>query len=133
MNIDTCQKLKFTLFDHQKTSVSEIQFRFERSMKPTATKYLSIVAMLFFLLLFLFPGNVFCQKKFTVFYHFSDKDSSYNFQQLQLKTTFQNKETAAEYINKLPETLAIKGFAASSIDSILYDSLKAFVRIYGAK
>lgn len=99
-------------------------------MKPTATKYLSIVAMLFFLLLFLFPGNVFCQKKFTVFYHFSDKDSSYNFQQLQLKTTFQNKETAAEYINKLPETLAIKGFAASSIDSVLYDSMEAFVRIY---
>ena len=99
-------------------------------MKPTATKYLSIVAMLFFLLLFLFPGNVFCQKKFTVFYHFSDKDSSYNFQQLQLKTTFQNKEAAAEYINKLPETLAIKGFAASSIDSVLYDSMEAFVRIY---
>lgn len=99
-------------------------------MKPTATKYLSIVAMLFFLLLFLFPGNVFCQKKFTVFYHFSDKDSSYNFQQLQLKTTFQNKETAAEYINNLPETLAIKGFAASSIDSVLYDSMEAFVRIY---
>jgi outer membrane protein assembly factor BamA len=110
--------------------VSEIQFRFERSMKPTATKYLGIVAMLFFLLLFFFPQNVYCQKKFILFYRFSDKDSSYNFQQLQLKTTFENKETATDYINKLPETLAIRGFAASSIDSVLYDSLKAFVRIY---
>ncbi|HXR83886.1 MAG TPA: BamA/TamA family outer membrane protein [Hanamia sp.] len=71
-----------------------------------------------------------CQKKFTVFFHFSDKDSSYHFQQLDLKSNFENKEAAVEYINKLPQTLLSKGFATASVDSVFYDSLKAIVTIY---
>ena len=110
--------------------VQEIQFRFEKSMKPTAKKYLSKILLLFFLILLLFQQNVLCQKKFTVFFHFSDKDSSYHFQQLDLKSNFENKEAAVEYINKLPQTLLSKGFATASVDSVFYDSLKAIVTIY---
>jgi outer membrane protein assembly factor BamA len=120
-------------FDLRKSLIREIQFRFEKSMKPTVTKYVSKVVLLFFLIQFLFQQNVFCQKNFSVFYHFSDKDTSYNFQHLDLKTSFENKEIAEEYMNKLPQTLLAKGFAAASVDSVFYDSLKAFVTIYLGK
>ncbi len=102
-------------------------------MKPAASKYVSKIYLLFFLLLFFIPQNIFCQTKFSLLYHFSDKDSSYPTQQTDLKTSFENKGAAEEYINKLPETLLGKGFAASSIDSVLYDSSKAFVTVYLGK
>lgn len=84
----------------------------------------------FFLLIFLLPGNIFCQKKYEVQYILSGKDTSYKIQQFDLKTVFETKSLAEIYISKLPLVILSKGFPASSLDSIFYDSARARVKIY---
>lgn len=76
------------------------------------------------------PENVFCQKKYEVQYILSGKDTLYKLQQFDLKTTFETKSAAQLYINKLPETILNKGFLATSVDSVFYDSVFAKVKIY---
>lgn len=75
-------------------------------------------------------GNVFCQKKYEVRYILSGKDTLYKIQQFDLKTAFETKSAAQNYINKLPETILNKGFLAASVDSVFYDSVFARVKIY---
>ncbi|HET7116787.1 MAG TPA: hypothetical protein VFI29_09865 [Hanamia sp.] len=99
-------------------------------MKPAIAKYLSKIFLLIFLMICLIPGNVFCQKKYEVRYILSGKDSSYKIQQLGLKTIFETKSQAEIYINKLPAVILSKGFPASSLDSVFYDSAHATVKIY---
>jgi outer membrane protein assembly factor BamA len=99
-------------------------------MKPAIPKYLRRIPMLIFLMIFLFSATVFSQKKYNVHYILSGKDSSYNIQQLDLKTVFEIRETAETFINKLSQTLFSKGFAAASIDSVFYDSTEAKAKIY---
>ncbi|MEO6838921.1 MAG: hypothetical protein ABI261_05430 [Ginsengibacter sp.] len=95
-------------------------------MKPAIAKYMGK----FFLLIFLLPGNIFCQKKYEVQYILSGKDTSYKIQQFDLKTVFETKSLAEIYISKLPLVILSKGFPASSLDSIFYDSARARVKIY---
>lgn len=83
-----------------------------------------------FLIICLSPANVFCQKKYEIRYFFSGKDTLYNIEQLGLKTIFENKDQAKIYINKLPVIILNKGFPASSLDSVFYDSAQARVKIY---
>lgn len=78
----------------------------------------------------LFTENVFCQKKYEVRYILSGKDTLYKIQQFDLKTIFETKSAAQNYINKLPETILNKGFLAASVDSVFYDSAFARVKIY---
>ena len=99
-------------------------------MKPAIPKYLRRIPMLIFLMIFLFSATVFSQKKYSVRYILSGKDSSYNIQQLDLKTVFESKEDAETFINKLPQILFTKGFVAASVDSFFFDSAKAKVKIY---
>lgn len=49
---------------------------------------------------------------------------------LNLKSKFPNRETATQYINRLPSVLLAKGYLAASIDSVQYDSTKAVVLLY---
>ena len=99
-------------------------------MKPLIAKYLGKVLLLIFLLICLLPGNVFCQKKYEVQYILSGKDTSYQIKQLDLKNVFDSKSLAEIYINKLPAVIMSKGFPASSLDSVFYDSAQARVKIY---
>lgn len=99
-------------------------------MKPKGTTYLSSILLLVFIMLVLIPNSVFCQKTYTLHYKIADKDSSNKMEQAPLTTLFETKEDAALYINKLPETLLNKGFPTASIDSVLYDSTFAIVKIY---
>jgi outer membrane protein assembly factor BamA len=99
-------------------------------MKPTANKYLSSVLSLILFIVFFFPEVSFCQKKYPVTYSLEGKDSLYILQQLNLKTDFSEKENAIKYINALPALLFRKGFAAASVDSVFYDSTRAFVKLY---
>lgn len=99
-------------------------------MKPTETKYQSSFYMLVFFMLIFFSNNIFCQKIYTLNYQIAGKDSSNKIQQLGLKTLFESKDDATLYINKLPATLLSKGFPAASVDSVLYDSASAIVKIY---
>lgn len=99
-------------------------------MKPAIPKYLLHIPLLIFLMIFLFSATVFSQKKYNIQYILPGKDTSYNFQQLDLKTVFENKKAAEVFIHKLPQILFSKGFPAASVDSIFYDSTEAKAKIY---
>jgi outer membrane protein assembly factor BamA len=99
-------------------------------MKPATTKYLSYIAALVLLFLFVNPHGSFCQKKYTVTYAASGKDTSVNFQQLKPETDFDNKQAAQKYINELPVSLLNKGFPVASVDLVTYDSSQAKVKLY---
>ena len=99
-------------------------------MKVATIKYPGRVLFLIVTVIFLFAPNLSAQKKYTVTYIFSGKDTLYNQQQLGLKTSFEGKESAEVYLNTLPETLVSKGFPAASIDSVSYDSTRATVNLY---
>jgi outer membrane protein assembly factor BamA len=99
-------------------------------MKPATTKYLSYIAALVLLFLFVNPHGSFCQKKYTVTYAASGKDTSVNFQQLKPETDFENKQAAQKYINELPVSLLNKGFPVASVDLVTYDSSQAKVKLY---
>ncbi|MEO7834375.1 MAG: hypothetical protein ABIR50_03580, partial [Ginsengibacter sp.] len=99
-------------------------------MKPAIPKYLRRIPLLISLMIFLFSATVFSQKKYNVQYILSGKDTSYNIEQLDLKTVFISKETAETFINKLPQDLFSKGFPAASVDSVFYDSREAKAKIY---
>jgi outer membrane protein assembly factor BamA len=60
----------------------------------------------------------------------ADGDSVFNQQNLGLQTSFKNKGACIDYIYHIPSLLQAKGFATASIDSIRYDSLQAFIKLY---
>lgn len=99
-------------------------------MKPTCEKKMSNAFSLIFFILFFISNNSFCQKNYTVNYSFSGKDTLYNLQQLGLKTTFNEKESAEKFIATIPGMLSEKGFPAASVDSVFYDSAFAKVDLY---
>ena len=87
-----------------------------------------------FLMIFLFPFVAFSQKTYTVQYIAAGKDTSSQIQQFNFKTIFDRRESAETYINKLPQMLLSRGFPTASVDSVLYDSTIAKVKLYiGAK
>ena len=99
-------------------------------MKAVKGKYFIRIFFLFCMLIFLFNANVFSQKKYTLHYVLSGKDTSYALEKLGIKSSFDGKELAAVYLNALPATLLAKGFPAASIDSVFYDSTDAKVKVY---
>ena len=99
-------------------------------MTSLKTKYFIKSIILFPLLLFLFVSNIFCQKKYTVQYLLTGKDTSYKIQKPELKTIFDDAEAASTYVNTLPGILLSKGFPAASVDSVKYDSTFAVAQLY---
>jgi outer membrane protein assembly factor BamA len=79
---------------------------------------------------FIFLNNTFCQKKYTVQYILSGKDTSYNVQQTGLKNSFTSKEVASVYLMALPSMLTARGFPGASVDSVRYDSTSATVLLF---
>jgi outer membrane protein assembly factor BamA len=61
---------------------------------------------------------------------YTDKDSSFNYQRLDLQSSFANQPQCADYIKKIPALLALKGWAAASIDSLSYDSSLATIYLW---
>jgi outer membrane protein assembly factor BamA len=99
-------------------------------MKPFTLKYVSKIFRLLLLMIFIFSNNTFCQKKYTVYYVLSGKDTSYNIPQTGLKNNFASKEEASVYLTSLPVMLAAKGFPGASVDSVRYDSTSARVQLF---
>jgi outer membrane protein assembly factor BamA len=59
-----------------------------------------------------------------------DRDSLFNQQNLNLTSSFRNRSTCLQYIGQLPQLLQTRGFAGASVDSLLYDSIRATVNLY---
>ncbi|MEO6219769.1 MAG: BamA/TamA family outer membrane protein [Ginsengibacter sp.] len=93
-------------------------------------KYFSRFIIIFQLFLFLFSTRVFCQKKYNVEYLLPGKDTSYKITKPELKTIFDDEESAAAYITSLSGILISKGFPAASVDSVKYDSTFAIAQLY---
>jgi outer membrane protein assembly factor BamA len=91
---------------------------------------MSRILALILLIIFFFSNDGFCQKKYSINYILSGKDTSNKLQALDLKTSFDGKEMASFYIRSLPATLLGKGFPTASVDSVLYDSTRAHVALY---
>jgi len=91
------------------------------NMKSPTLKYFARVVFLIPTVVFLFTSNIYCQKKYTLYYILAGKDTSYKLQQLGLTTSFDAKEFAVVYVSALRGTLLTKGFPAGSVDSVLYD------------
>ena len=70
------------------------------------------------------------QQRYPLHYHFVDKDSSFAPEQLGLVKDFNNMTLCLEYTNRLPSLLQSKGYIASSIDSLAFDSTAATVWLY---
>lgn len=59
-----------------------------------------------------------------------DKDSSFAIQPRLLKTIFANQPECMQYVDAIPALLKSRGYAAASVDSVLFDSLYADIFIY---
>lgn len=81
-----------------------------------------------FVILFLLPLLLQAQYRLQIIP--IDKDTGFIKQQLRLQTDFRNLVLCTEYINNLPALLQSKGYPASSVDSIRYDSLSAVMHLY---
>jgi outer membrane protein assembly factor BamA len=62
-----------------------------------------------------------------------DKDSAVLVNELGIQTSFSNRFSCVEYINKLPAYLQSKGYVTASIDSLQYDSLSAKLVLFTGK
>ena len=62
--------------------------------------------------------------------NYIDKDSSFQPQQLKLQTNFTAQIECDKYIKGLPANLISKGYAAVSIDNIIYKDSSAVIQLY---
>lgn len=91
-------------------------------------KYLTSI-----LIAVLFISPVFCQdtsNQYRLYIHYVDKDSSFTTRDLNLKTSFVNQPLCLDYINKLTQTLNLKGYLAASVDEIFFDSASARIDLF---
>jgi outer membrane protein assembly factor BamA len=52
---------------------------------------------------------------------------------LNLQSVFDNKTSCIQYVNRLPALLAIKGYAAASVDSLWEDSTVVYIKLFVGK
>jgi outer membrane protein assembly factor BamA len=96
-------------------------------MKRTTKLRLSGASVLFSLLLCLLFTNVSAQ--FSLRVQPIDKDSAF-VHSLKLQSSFRSKDQLNKYLDQLPGILQSKGYATSSIDSIILDSNNASINVY---
>ena len=87
-------------------------------------------AFLLFSALLVFSSGVSGQKKYSILYILTDKDSLYNDIPAVLKNTFNSQEDAISYVKNLPDILLAKGYPVASVDSVYYDSAYATLDLY---
>jgi len=52
---------------------------------------------------------------------------------LHLETVFDNKPSCFQYVNRLPALLAVKGYAAASVDSVWEDSSSVSIKVFAGE
>ncbi len=88
------------------------------------------IVFIFQLLLFCFLLNkTAAQNTCSLIVHPVDTDSS-SIAALQLTKDFPGKTSCIQYVNKLPALLAMKGFAAASVDSVWEDSTSVSIKLF---
>lgn len=105
-------------------------------MRATQGKYLYFnVSIISFCCLI--SANVSSQNNYHLIIHPAGKDTSLlqssklnTIQSLNIQTSFANKQLCTNYIFKLPAILTAKGYPATSIDSIFYDSISTHINLY---
>ncbi len=107
-------------------------------MKPPQKKYPCLLFNCFLIsaILCFSCTNIFSQNNYHLIIHLAGKDTmfskgaSQNLQSLNLQTVFSNKDLCTDYIFTLPETIAGKGYPASSVDSVFYDSSSTHIILF---
>jgi outer membrane protein assembly factor BamA len=84
----------------------------------------------FFLLGLCWSVPALAQSKYALNINFIDKDSAFRSDDLALTRYFDNQQLAEVYIQKLPATLASKGFPVASIDSVRFTDTCADLQVY---
>lgn len=70
------------------------------------------------------------QNKYTLIVKGADMDAAAIISKTGLQTGFISKNACAEYINKLPGALQVKGYVTASIDSLQYDAASARIVLF---
>lgn len=70
------------------------------------------------------------KSQYTLHYQPVDNDSANIINSLKLQTSFPGKDNCIAYVGKLPATLKSKGYPNASVDSVSYDSLRAYCVLY---
>lgn len=86
-----------------------------------------------FLAAIFFIASAYCQdtmSQYRLYIHFIDKDSSFNAGDLNLTTSFPQQLQCLDYINKLPQSLNLKGYLAASVDEVQFDSVVAKIDLF---
>jgi outer membrane protein assembly factor BamA len=84
----------------------------------------------FLLLIFCFLlGDANAQRNVKLIVHPVSTDSSF-INSLNLQTIFNDKTSAIQYVNRLPALLAIKSYAAASVDSVWEDSNSVSIKLF---
>lgn len=84
----------------------------------------------FLLLIFCFLLiNANAQRNFKLIVHPVSTDSA-GIVSLNLQSIFDNKTSCIQYVNRLPALLAIKGYAAASVDSLWEDSSSVSIKLF---
>ena len=86
--------------------------------------------LIFQLLLFCFLFNQLnAQSTCKLIVHPVDADTS-TIVALNLQNNFNDKTSCIQYVNRLPALLAVKGFAAASVDSVWEDSSSVSAKLF---
>jgi outer membrane protein assembly factor BamA len=87
-------------------------------------------AYAFFVFIFCFLlMNANAQRNCKLIIHPVSTDSL-NITALNLTSTFDNKTSCIQYVNRLPALLAVKGYASASVDSVWEDSLSVSIKLF---
>ncbi len=82
------------------------------------------------LVFWLISSNAAAQNNYPLYIRSIDKDSSFIFSQLGLKSAFATRNECVAYINQLPSFLQGKGYVTASLDSVTLDSASAAIVLF---
>src|SRR5689334_4974024 len=82
------------------------------------------------LVLLLWPAALIAQNRYSLYLRGVDKDSAQIVSRAAIQTSFTNRVSCTDYINKLPSLLQSAGYVTASIDSLRYDSTYARVVLF---
>jgi len=93
------------------------------------TRY-GVLGVMWMLISGAFFSTVNAQNEYSLIIHPVDYDSSLLKAELNLKTSFLNKQECSQYLLRLPDYLQAKGYISSSVDSIAVSDLQTVISLF---